>query len=147
LIGAPSPKAAELMAQALAGLEPDRAFVVHGSDGLDEVTTTGPTMVFEVTPNQVHRLTWTPADFGVAQASAADLQGGDRALNLEIALAVLEGKPGAPRDIVLVNAAAALVAAGLAENLAQAMQRTAESIDSGAARNKLDRLADFTNRV
>jgi anthranilate phosphoribosyltransferase len=147
LIGAPSPKAAELMAQALAGLEPERAFVVHGSDGLDEVTTTGPTTVFEVTGNQVHRLTWIPEDFGVAQASAAALQGGDRALNRQIALAVLEGKPGAPRDIVLVNAAAALLAAGLAANLSEGVQRAAESIDSGAARNKLDRLAEFTNRA
>src|SRR5580698_6536133 len=76
LIGAPSMQAAELMAQALAGLEPERAFVVHGSDGLDEVTTTGSTTVFEVTGRQVTPLSWEPADFGVAHANAADLSGG-----------------------------------------------------------------------
>ncbi|HEV2690826.1 MAG TPA: anthranilate phosphoribosyltransferase [Bryobacteraceae bacterium] len=146
LIGAPSPTAAELMAQALAGLRPDHAFVVHGSDGLDEITTTGPTTVYEVTPEVVRRHSWSPADFGVPQSTAADLAGGSRALNRDIALAVLEGSQGPHRHIVLVNAAAALVAAGAAANLLEGMERAAKSLDSGAARSKLDQLAEFTQQ-
>jgi len=145
LIGAPSLAAAELMAEALAGLAPERAFVVHGSDGLDEVTTTGPTKVFEVTGDRVRCLEWNPADFGVERASAADLAGGDRAKNRDIALAVLGGERGPRRDIVLVNAAAALLAAGLAADFREAMLQAANAVDSGAAQHKLERLAAFTN--
>ena len=144
LIGTPSLEAAELMANALAGLGVRRAFVVHGSDGLDEVTTTGPTDVFEICASQVRKLRWTPADFGVAEADAASLRGGDRKENREIALAVLDGANGAKRDIVLVNAAAALVAAGRAADLGEGMQLAAEAIDSGAARAKVDELARFS---
>src|SRR5271154_6105406 len=111
LIGAPSAHQAELLANALAGLEPERAFVVHGTDGLDEVTTTGTTLVFEITGHHVHSFQWTPADFGVPRADVEDLRGGDRARNAEIATAVLKGQAGAQRDIVLVNSAAALIAA------------------------------------
>jgi anthranilate phosphoribosyltransferase len=144
LIGSPSFQAAELMAQALAGLETERAFVVHGSDGLDEVTTTGPTVVFEVTREEVRRFEWNPSDFGVEQASSSDLLGGDRVVNCEIAVAILKGQRGAPRDIVLVNAAAALRAAGLAKDLREAVERAAESVDSGAAWEKVERLRAFT---
>jgi anthranilate phosphoribosyltransferase len=144
LIGAPSIQAAELMARALAGLEPERAFVVHGSDGLDEVTITGQTAVFEVTRDQVRRLSWNPSDFGVELARAADLAGGDRAVNREIAIAVLNGERGARRDIVLVNAAAALLAAGVVADVRHAMQRAAEAVDSGAARQKVEALVKFT---
>src|SRR5258708_6489838 len=101
LIGASSEHAAELMANALAGLGPQRAFIVHGSDGLDEVTTTGPSTVFEVAGHEVSRFTWSPADFGVRPANASDLTGGDRGLNRPIAVAILKGEPGARRDIVL----------------------------------------------
>ncbi|MGD0299119.1 MAG: anthranilate phosphoribosyltransferase [Bryobacteraceae bacterium] len=144
LIGAPSLQAAELMAQALVGLKPERAFVVHGSDGLDEVTTTGPTAVFEVTRQGVSRLEWSPSDFDVPEASSADLAGGDRVVNCRIATAILQGQRGAHRDIVLVNAAAALVAAGVTNDLHEGIERAAESVDSGAARKKLDHLASFT---
>jgi anthranilate phosphoribosyltransferase len=144
LIGAPSAHAAELMANALAGLGPARAFIVHGSDGLDEVTTTGSTLVFEVTGASVRSFNWTPADFGIPTATAEALRGGDRARNASIATAILQGQPGAQRDIVLVNSAAALVAAGAAD-LREAMQRAAESIDSGAAWTKLQRLAAFSH--
>jgi anthranilate phosphoribosyltransferase len=144
LIGAPSIPAAELMAEALAGLQPERAFVVHGSDGLDEVTTTGPTTVFEVTRQGVRRLEWSPSDFSVEQAKPSDLAGGERAVNCGIATAILHGQRGAQRDVVLVNAAAALVAAGIANDLKEGMQRATDSMDSGAAREKLERLASFT---
>jgi anthranilate phosphoribosyltransferase len=144
LIGAPSAQAAELMANALAGLGPERAFIVHGSDGLDEVTTTGSTLVFEVTGSRVRSFTWTPADFGIPQTNPEALHGGDRACNAAIATAILQGQPGAQRDIVLVNSAAALVAAGACVDLREAMDRAAQSIDSGAARTKLRRLVEFS---
>lgn len=143
LIGAPSDPAAELMANALAGLEPQRVFIVHGSDGLDEVTTTGRTTVFEVAGREVSRFTWNPADFGVNQANPADLAGGDRVLNRQIAESVLKGETGARRDIVLVNAAAALMAAGVAANPRDAMREAAVSVDSGAAWSKVERLIEF----
>jgi anthranilate phosphoribosyltransferase len=143
LIGAPSVQAAELMANALAGLEPQRAFIVHGSDGLDEVTTTGTTTVFEIEGPEVSCFTWTPADFGVGHSNAADLAGGDRTLNRRIAVSVLQGEAGPRRDIVLVNAAAALLAAGAAENPMDAMQCAAASVDSGAAWSKVQQLSDF----
>ena len=147
LIGAPSDQAAELMANALAGLEAEHAFVVHGSDGLDEVTTTGPTAVFEVTNKNVVRQLWSPSDFGVPHANAADLSGGDRQTCREIAMAVLHGQRGPRRDIVLVNAAAGLLAAGAEANLRSAMDLAAQSIDTGAARKKLDDLVRFTQNV
>jgi anthranilate phosphoribosyltransferase len=147
LIGAPSAHAAALMAHALVGLEPERAFVVHGSDGLDEVTTTGSTMVFEVTRCEVHLFSWNPSDFGVRNADAADLSGGDRELNREIAMTVLRGEPGPRRDIVLVNAAAALLAAGLATDLRAGMRLAAASIDTGAALKKVEQLAQFSQDV
>src|SRR3954454_17661365 len=94
LVGAPSEKAAELMAYALASLGLRRGFVVHGSDGLDEITTTGPTLAFEIRDGAVERRTLEPGDFGVAAALSQDLKGGDRERNLEIANAVLAGTRG-----------------------------------------------------
>ena len=146
LIGAPSAHAAELMARALAGLGPERAFIVHGSDGLDEVTTTGPTSVFEVRGSVVEHHTWTPADFGVREALQAQLKGGDRHANCLIACTVLQGGEGAPRDIVLVNAAAALVAADRATNLRDGVRLASESIDSGSAWQKVEALRTFSPR-
>src|SRR5579872_6410959 len=109
LVGAPSAKAAELMAGALAALGLRRGFVVHGSDGLDEITTTGPTLAFEIRNGRLERRDLEPADFAVPVARAKDLEGGDQARHLEIANAVLAGEHGPARDIVLANAAAALV--------------------------------------
>jgi anthranilate phosphoribosyltransferase len=126
-------------------MKPERAFVVHGSDGLDEVTTTGLTTIFEVIGEGVRRFEWNPSDFGVEQARAADLSGGDRAMNCAIASEILQGNRGAQRDIVLVNTAAALLAAGVTEDLPDAMQRARESIDSGAAWEKVERLRVFTS--
>ena len=144
LAGAPSPHAAALMAEALAALGLARGFVVHGSDGLDEITTTGPSLAFEIREGRVERRTVYPEDFGVSLASAASLRGGDIASNAAIAREILAGCPGPRRDIVLVNAAAALVAAGKAQNWAEGMLVAAQSIDTGAARGKLEALAVFT---
>jgi anthranilate phosphoribosyltransferase len=144
LVGAPSATSAELMADALATLGLKRGFVVHGSDGLDEITTTGATLAFEIRDGRVARRTLEPADFGVAAASPEALKGGDVARNLEIANAVLGGATGPQRDIVLVNASAALVAAGVAANWVDGVAIAAHSIDSGAARQKAQDLARFT---
>jgi anthranilate phosphoribosyltransferase len=144
LIGAPSPHAAELMAGAIAALGIERGFVVHGSDGLDEITTTGPTSAWEIRDGKVEARTLEPGDFAVQTATADDLRGGDRQVNLEIANAVLAGAHGPQRDIVLVNAAAALVAAGKAETFLEGMALGVVSIDSGAAKSKVRALAEFT---
>jgi anthranilate phosphoribosyltransferase len=144
LVGAPSERAAELMAGALNSLGLARGFVVHGSDGLDEITTTGPTLAFEIREGRIERRTLEPADFGVPPAPPEALKGGDSRRNLEIANAVLDGVRGPQRDIVLVNAAAALVAAGAAETFLEAVAIAAVSIGTGAAREKAEALARFT---
>jgi anthranilate phosphoribosyltransferase len=143
LAGVPSERAGELIAGALAALGLQRGFVVHGSDGLDEITITGPTLVFEVRDGHVERRTLEPEDFAVHRASADNLKGGDKARNLEIATAVLAGARGPQRDIVLVNAAAALVAAGKVDTFLEGMAIGTVSIDSGAARRKVAELAEF----
>lgn len=144
LVGAPSPRAAELMAGALAELGLERGWVVHGSDGLDEITTTGPTLVFEVARGTVTRRTVAPPDFGLPVAPALELKGGGRELNREIATAVLDGGKGPTRDIVVANAAAALLLAGRAASLEEGVRAAGESIDSGAARRKVRALAEFS---
>lgn len=140
LIGAPSRDAARLMAEALAELGTGHAFVVHGLEGLDEISISGPTEVYEVRGRTVRQMTWTPADFGVPCAGLASILGGDPARNAEIALEILEGRPGPQRDIVLINAAAGLVAAGVVKELKTGVAAAAESIDSGAARARLAKL-------
>jgi anthranilate phosphoribosyltransferase len=140
LIGAPSPEAAKLMAEALAALGTDHSFVVHGHDGLDEVTTTGPTDVYEVRTGRVEKHLWMPSDFGVKRAFGEDLLGGDATNNATIAQNILNGEHGAKRDIVIVNAAAGLVAAGLAKDLQGGVKIAEKSINSGAAAGKLEAL-------
>ena len=140
VIGAPSPETAQLMAEALAELGTRHTFVVHGHDGLDEITTTAPTDVYEVSTGRVAKAVWTPADFGVPHASITALAGADPARNAEIARRILGGEQGPARDIVLVNAAAGLVAAGIATDLRAGMSAAAHSIDSGAAAGRLSRL-------
>ena len=147
LAGAPSAHAAELIAGALAALGLERGFVVHGSDGLDEITTTGPTLAFEIRNGQVERRTLTPDDFGVALARPEDLTGGDRERNCAIAREILDGAHGPQRDIVLVNAAAALVAAGRARDFGEGVRLAEAAIDGGAARAKVAALVRFTQQV
>jgi len=144
LVGAPSENAAELMAGALAELGLPRGFVVHGSDGLDEITTTGVTLAFEIRGGRVERRCLRPEDFGVPLARLEDLRGGDVSANRDIALQILSGEKGPERDIVLVNSSAALVAAGRAGDFREGMGVAAQSIDSGAAREKLEQLVRFT---
>jgi anthranilate phosphoribosyltransferase len=113
---------------------------VHGHDGLDEISTTGPTQVFEVTSAGVVKHVWTPEDFGVQTAQLDDLIGGDTARNVELAKEILAGQKGPRRDIVLVNAAAGLVVGGVVGDLREGVRKAAEAIDSGRAVLVLSRL-------
>ncbi len=140
IVGTPSLDSAARVAAAIASLGLQRGYVVHGEDGLDEVTLTGPTAVFSIRRGQVHRMTVEPADFGVARAELAAVRGGTASENARITMAILEGEIGPRRDIVLVNAAMALMAAGKAETPLQAIAQAAASIDSGAAAAKLESL-------
>ncbi len=143
VVGAPSERAAELMAEALSRLGLQRGFVVHGSDGLDEVTTTGPTLALEVRAGSVTRTTLTPEAFGVPRALREQLIGGGREQNASVTRSVLAGSAGPQRDIVLVNAATALVAAGRADGFREGVRLAADSIDSGSASSALDRLVQL----
>jgi anthranilate phosphoribosyltransferase len=146
VVGVYSDDLVEKLAEALSMLGLRRALVVHGSDGLDEVTITGPTRVAEVRDAQVHTYEVTPEEFGLARAPMESISGGDASANAAIIREVLAGEKSARRDIVLMNAAAALVAAGRADHLREGLPLAAQSIDSGAAKTKLQALADFTHR-
>ncbi len=147
LAGAPSAEAARLMAEALAAMELRRGFIVYGSDGLDEITITGPTLAYEIDHGRVTRRTLEPGDFGVRPAESGALRGGDRDANRAILESVFSGAPGPARDIVLVNASAALVAVGKADSFREGVSIASESIDSGAALKKVYELAEFTRQV
>lgn len=147
LVGAPSPQAAELMAVTLSALGLKRGYVVHGCDGLDEISTTGESLMLGIRGGAIEQRTVTPEEFGVARISIEELRGGDVERNRDLALAVLNGAKGPHRDIVLVNAAAALMAAGRAQAPKDGAGLAAESIDSGAASAKLRALVEFTNSV
>lgn len=133
------------LAEVAGNLGAEHVWVVHGSDGLDELTTTGPTFVAEYKDGAVNSFEVAPRDAGLAPASARDLLGGDIDTNAQGIRDVLAGKPSAFRDIVLLNAAAALIVAGKAATLAQGAQQAAQAIDSGAARERLDRLVAISN--
>jgi anthranilate phosphoribosyltransferase len=135
-----------LLADALARLGVRRAFVVHGDDGLDEITTTGPTTAREVAGGKVIEHRFKPQDFGIELAQPGDLSGGDSEACALILRSVLKGEKGPRRDIVVVNAAAALVAAGRATEFLEGAALAAESIDSGRANEKLEQFVRFTNQ-
>ncbi|HZQ91684.1 MAG TPA: anthranilate phosphoribosyltransferase [Terriglobales bacterium] len=132
------------LAEALRMLKVTRALVVHGNDGLDEITITDSTRVAELRDGQITLYEVTPEQFGLKRASLADIAGGDAAENAMLIREVLAGGRSARREVVLLNAAAALVAAGRAATLAEGVPLAAESIDSGAARRKLEALVEFT---
>jgi anthranilate phosphoribosyltransferase len=137
----------EPIAEVLRNLGSVHAWVVHGSDGLDELTTTGTTRVAELKDGAISAFDVTPADAGLPQASLRDLKGGDAKVNAAAIRAVLGGEPGPFRDIVLMNAAAALIVGGKAANLADGAARAARAIDSGAAQQALDKLIAITNEA
>jgi anthranilate phosphoribosyltransferase len=144
VVGVYSLDLVEKLAEALSMLGVHRALVVHGLDGLDEITITGPTRIAEVREGNVRTYEVTPEEFGIKRATLEELSGGDAAANAAIIRDILAGKKSPRRDVVLLNAAAALVAAGKTEHLGDALPLAARSIDSGAAAEKLDALARFT---
>ncbi len=134
----------EPIAQVLKNLGAERAFVVHGAGGLDEISTLGATHVADVTPDGVSCYTIAPEDFGIARATLDALRGGTKEQNAEMVLECLGTVPSPRRDIALLNAAAAIVAAGLAKDLKEGLERAQQSADSGAARGKLEALTAFS---
>jgi anthranilate phosphoribosyltransferase len=134
------------MAEVLGKLGSERVWVVHGSDGMDELTTTGASQVAELRDGAVSAFEVTPEDAGVGRARPEDLKGGDPAHNAAALTLVLDGEAGPYRDIVVLNAAAALVVADKAAGLAEGARLAAEAIDSGKARAVLDKLVEVTNR-
>lgn len=135
----------DLVAATLAELGTERAFVVHGGGGLDEISLAGPTVVAEVRNGTVRRFEVTPEEFGVEPAPLSAIRGGTAAENAALIRRILEGEAGPPRDIVVINAAAALVAAGVSADFRQAADLGREAIDSGAACKALASLKAFTN--
>jgi anthranilate phosphoribosyltransferase len=133
------------MAETLANLGCEAAWVVHGSDGLDELSTTGPSYVAQLSDGKISEFEVTPGDAGLPTATMADIKGGDPEANAKALRALLAGQPGAYRDIVLFNAAASLLVAGKAADLKQGVQLAAKSIDDGAAQAALDKLVAITN--
>ena len=146
VVGVYSVDLVEKLAQALKLLGLRRALVVHGADGLDEISISGPTKIGEVRGEWVRVYEVTPEQFGLERAPMSAILGGDLKTNADIIWKLLDGEKSPRRDIVLMNAAAALVAAGRADSLADAMPMAVQSIDTGAARAKLGALVEFTNR-
>jgi anthranilate phosphoribosyltransferase len=144
VVGVSDPRMQPVLAGVLAE-RGTRAFVVHGTDGLDEITTTGASTVYETGKGEPHPTVLDPSDLDVPIARKADLEGGDAAYNAEVARKVLAGERGPARDIVALNAAAALTVAGIAGDLSDGLHRAAESIDSRKASDVLARWIDVSN--
>lgn len=137
----------EKLAEALSMLGLHRALVVHGLDGLDEISLNGPTRIAEAREGIVRTYEVTPEEFGLSRAPLQEIAGGDAAENAAIIRGILSGKKSPHRDVVLLNSAAALVAAAGADHIAEAIPIAAHSIDSGAAAEKLETLVNFTSRA
>ena len=145
VVGVYSLDLVEKLAEALSMLGLHRALVVHGLDGLDEITITGTTRVAEAREGSVRSYEVEPEEFGMSRAKLGDIAGGDATENAAIIRAVLGGERSSRRDVVMLNAAAALVAAGKADRIGEAVPLAAHSIDSGAAAKKLAALASITS--
>ena len=144
IVGVPRPELTEMIARSLLLLGTERAWVVHGADGLDEISTVGYTKVSECRQGTVNTFYVHPADYGVPRAPAEAIAGGDVAVNAEIARSVLDGERGPRRDIVLLNAAAALLVAGRAATVGDGLSIAGDAIDSGRARAVLARMAEMS---
>ena len=140
IVGVPRPELTELLARALLLLGSERAWVVHGADGLDELSTTGYTKVSECRAGAVQTFYVHPSEFGLPKASLDALRGSDAQVNAALVREVLEGKSGPARDVVLLNAGAALFVAGRAASVREGLARAAEAIDNGRAREVLREL-------
>jgi anthranilate phosphoribosyltransferase len=145
LLGVFSEMLTDTMAAVLNNMGTRRAFVVYGMDGLDEISIAGPTKISEVCGGTVRSYSITPEEFGIPRSPSAAIAGGSPADNAEIIRSVLAGQDGPCRDIIALNAAFALVAAGIASDPKDGLTRAAKSIDSGAAQQKLARLIEVSN--
>ena len=144
LVGVPRPEFTELLARSLLLLGSTRAWVVHGADGIDEISTTGYTKISECRDGSVNTFYLHPADVGLAKAQPAAIRGGSAAENARIIREVLAGRSGPARDIVLLNTGAALFISGATASVREGMARAAEAIDRGEAARALDRLASIS---
>jgi len=144
LLGVYAPQLTEMFARALKLLGVNKAFVVHGHDGMDEITTTAPTRVSELNYGNIRSYDLDPLDFFEDYADPKDLKGGDVKKNAAITLSILRGEKGPKRDIVILNSGAALVAAEIADTIKNGIALAEQSIDSGKAIEKLELLADYT---
>jgi anthranilate phosphoribosyltransferase len=140
IVGVPKPELTELLARSLMLLGSEQAWVVHGADGLDEISTTGYTKVSECRAGAVNTFYIHPADYGISRAAAADLKGGDAVENAAIVRRVLEGQPGPARDVVVLNAGAALFVSGHAVSVVEGTRAAAAAIDSGSALATLEKM-------
>ena len=145
LVGTFAKEWAEPMARVLGNLGAERAWVVHGLDGVDELTLTGPSHVSELKDGKVRNFTVSPADAGLEKAAPETLKGGDAEHNARAMTALLAGRPGGYRDFVLFNSAAALLVAGKARTLPDGVAQAAKALDDGRAKRVLERLVAITN--
>jgi len=147
LVGVFSREWVEPMAEVLRQLGSEHVWVVHGSDGLDEMTTTGPTFVAELKDSKITTFEVSPEDAGLPVAKLEDLLGGDAETNALALSALLDGHESAYRDIVILNSAAALITAGVTDDLRKGAELAAKSIDSGAARKVLEKLIEISHEI
>jgi anthranilate phosphoribosyltransferase len=145
VLGVYKPELTSLLAEVLQRLGSTSALVVYGDGSFDEISIVGPTQVSELRNGTIRDYRIEPEDFGMFRASVSDIKGGDAEKNAAIIREVLDGRPGPRRDIVLLNAGATFYAAGKAQDIQEGIQIAAQSIDSGAANNKLEQLIKHTN--
>jgi anthranilate phosphoribosyltransferase len=146
LVGVYDPALVPTIAEVLARLDARRAFVVHGAFGVDELSPAGPNLVGEVVDGAVHERTIDPIDLGIARCAPEELRGGSPAENAAVIRAVFSGaERGAKRDAILLNAAGAIAAGGHAEDLREGLDAARQTVDSGAAAERLDALVAFSH--
>jgi len=143
IVGVSSPEIMELMANALHGLNIEHAFVVHGANGMDEVSISSRTYVVEMRRGDIRQFVMSPEDFGIAPAKIDAILGGDSAENARIIESILRGERGPRRDVVLLNSAPAILAGGVVKTWKEGIQLAAEAIDTGAAWRKVEELREF----
>ena len=147
LTGVAVPGLGDTLARVLALLGAEHALIVHGEDGLDEISISAPTQVNEARQGEVRAYTIQPEAFGLRTAPTDAVRGGNVEANLKLAQSVLSGEQGAPRDVVLLNAAASLYVAGLVDSIEAGIQRTAQELDSGRVKEKIRQIAEVSQRV
>ncbi|MBI3753569.1 MAG: anthranilate phosphoribosyltransferase, partial [Deltaproteobacteria bacterium] len=146
VIGVYDDSLTDIIGKVLSNLGAEHAFVVRGEDGLDEITLAAGTKVTELKSGSLRTYHIKPEDFGFKRCRPEDLKGGDPEQNAGIILSILKGKKSPQQDVVLLNAAAAIVAGGMANSIEEGLAAARGSIDSGAALDKLNKLAEMTNR-